>query len=352
MRVISPLLKHIVYPGLARTGYLRRTANSGPIVITYHGVIPPGYESIDPRLDGGLVTIESFQRQLGLLRQQYNIVSPRQFLDWRLGHGQLPERSVLLTCDDGLKNVIHMLPILRQNGAKCIFFVTGTSLANQTAVLWYDELYLLLLQFQKPLTLKLPTDEFVEIRDQDWKAIWWELVEYLSGVDEEARRQHLSDLRAQADVAPEWLRRFLDLPGRRERFSVLDQAGLQNLIRAGHTLGAHSLSHPLLSRTTDEMAWAEIAGSREILERATGQHIWAYAYPFGSPGSVSARDLRLAETAGFQCAFLNSEEELAGRWYAVPRVHVTKDMGLPEFEGHISVFHSRLRYAIKQQLGT
>src|SRR5437667_8110528 len=112
MKVVSPLLKHVVYPGLSRSGYLRRFASNGPAVMTYHGVLPRGYEVRDPALDGHLVTRDAFIRQLKLLKTNYNIISPAEFLCWSEGELELPRRSVLLTCDDGLRNTLtDMLPI-------------------------------------------------------------------------------------------------------------------------------------------------------------------------------------------------------------------------------------------------
>ena len=64
MRVVSPLLKHAVFPGLAKLGYLRRRNGAGPAIVTYHGIFPQGYKMIDPDLDGSLVSADSFRRQL------------------------------------------------------------------------------------------------------------------------------------------------------------------------------------------------------------------------------------------------------------------------------------------------
>lgn len=79
MMLISPLLKHVVYPALAHTGYLRHRAAHGTLaIVTYHGVIPPAYRSLDAHLDGSLVTAELLRRQLRLLKSQYNVISPER----------------------------------------------------------------------------------------------------------------------------------------------------------------------------------------------------------------------------------------------------------------------------------
>src|SRR6266513_5422022 len=115
MRLVSPLLKHVVYPGLSRLGYLRRLATPAPSVVTYHGVLPREYQVRDVALDGHLVTAKAFTEQILLLKKNYNIISPEQFLQWCEGQLDLPRRSVLLTCDDGLLNAMtDMLPIVRK----------------------------------------------------------------------------------------------------------------------------------------------------------------------------------------------------------------------------------------------
>jgi len=55
--------------------------------------------------------------------------------------------------------------------------------------------------------------------------------------------------------------------------------------------------------------------------------------------------LRLGEQAGFRCAFMNTGGGFGAKInrFAVPRVHVTADMSLFEFEAHISGCYRSLR---------
>ena len=76
-----------------------------------------------------------------------------------------------------------------------------------------------------------------------------------------------------------------------------------------------------------------------------GSPTWAFAYPFGTPECVSSRELMLAESAGYRCAFVNvggGVPELPD-WFAIPRVHILADMKLGDFEAHVSGFHWHLR---------
>lgn len=92
------------------------------------------------------MSAENLRSQLQLLKECYHVVSPDEVLDWVAGGRELPERAVLLTCDDGLRNVLtDMAPILRDEGVSCLFLVLGASAAQNPRILWYEELYLLLL---------------------------------------------------------------------------------------------------------------------------------------------------------------------------------------------------------------
>jgi hypothetical protein len=93
----------------------------------------------------------------------------------------------------------------------------------------------------------------------------------------------------------------------------------------------------------------EIAESRRVLQEAISAPVWALAYPFGGPGSISPRELALAEETGFRCAFLNAGGGLGAAMprFALPRVHVTGQMGLAEFEAHVSGFYGSMRRSLR-----
>src|SRR5262249_49551410 len=153
MKLVSPLLKRVVYPSLSRTGYLQRYARRGQLcVVTYHGIRPASYHPMDADLDGTLVGHIAFRSQLRLLKSRYNIVTPNAVLQWIQHKAELPTKALLLTCDDGLKNTLsEMLPILRDEGLSCLFFVTGTSAQDDARMLWYEELFLILLEARSAL---------------------------------------------------------------------------------------------------------------------------------------------------------------------------------------------------------
>ncbi len=348
LRFVSIALKHIVFPVLSRSGYLRHSAGAGPAVVTYHGVFPDGYVIRSPALDGNLVHADSLRCQLQLLKEHYHVISPEDFLRWLEGHLTLPPRSILLTCDDALRNTLtEMVPILQEHGVSCLFFATGASVEETPSTLWYEELYLMLLDASELITLSLPEAgvSVGSIAPNEKHSCWWYLVEGLSQFDRKLRRRLLDQIRDQLRLSENWSARFVQDATLASRFLTLDRDGLRQLAAAGMSIGAHSLSHPTLSRAPEDLPWREISESRDVLEKGLGQTVWAFGYPFGNADTVTARDLRLAERAGFRCAFMNAGGGFGAtiNRFAVPRVHVTADMNLSEFEAHIAGFYRSLR---------
>jgi peptidoglycan/xylan/chitin deacetylase (PgdA/CDA1 family) len=348
LRFVTPALKHIVFPALSRSGYLRYTAGAGPAIVTYHGVFPAGYEVKNAALDGNLVHADSLRQQLQLLKKRYHVISPEDFLRWSEEKLSLPPRSILLTCDDALRNTLReMLPILQELGLPCLFFATGASADETPSMLWYEELYLMLLDASDPITISLPEARVSAgpIAPNGKHSCWWNMVEGLSQFDRQSRRRFLDQIRGQLQLAENWRERYVQNAILAARFLTLDVTGLRQLAAAGMTIGAHSLSHPVLARTSEELAWQEISESRGFLEKALGKTVWAFGYPFGNAATVTGRDLRLAEQAGFRCAFMNIGGGFGAKInrFALPRVHVTADMSLFEFEAHISGFYRSLR---------
>jgi peptidoglycan/xylan/chitin deacetylase (PgdA/CDA1 family) len=128
----------------------------------------------------------------------------------------------------------------------------------------------------------------------------------------------------------------------------LGNSELKQLADTGMTIGAHTRSHTVLSACSEEEARREIHDSKSDIERALGWPVWAFAYPFGDPSTVGQRELRLAQEAGFSCAFVNVEhwETECSNPFAVERTHVTSQMTLPELAAHLSGVHTRLQRAV------
>lgn len=233
--------RRLVFAALRFTGVpfvLRQTVQRrGVTVLCYH----------DPRpID--------LERQLAKLMQLYNVVSMRQFLDWRNGKATVPPRSLVITFDDG-----H-----RGNHSLRELFTT----------------------YAVPVTIFLCSG-IVGTR----RSFWWKWVP--NGIRENFK--HLPDIERQKRLAE------YGYTERRE-YSIRQALSNQEIaeLRDVADLQCHSRFHPILPRCSDEKARDEIEGAKAELKSRFGLEIYAFAYP---NGDWCERDARLVEHAGYDCAF-------------------------------------------------
>ena len=350
----TQLMHRMVYPALASVGYFQSRVTADVNVVTYHGVLPAGYDSTDDFLDGALIAADAFRDQLLLLKKRYNVVAPEQLLGWLRQQQSLPERAIVLTCDDGLLNhFTGVLPILQELGLKCIFFVTGASLAERPEMQWYTELYLMLRDMPcraEPTAVRAAILPRITDSLKERRSLWVTLMKSLSRMEAAERRGFMDELTAKVDLAPDWKDSYLLDPVLRERFLAMGLPELKKLTEAGMTIGAHTLTHPSLSEQSPELAREEISRCRETLENRLGHPVWAFAYPFGDPASVGAREYRMAEEAGYECAFINvgGSPSVSSARFAFPRVHVTSGMSLTSYEAHVSGVHDAIRTKLRR----
>jgi peptidoglycan/xylan/chitin deacetylase (PgdA/CDA1 family) len=94
---------------------------------------------------------------------------------------------------------------------------------------------------------------------------------------------------------------------------------LRSLAEQGVEIGSHTVSHPHLTRLTDEELDLELRESRSRLEDELGRPCRFLAYPFGDD---DVRVYRAAERAGYEGAFSLRGPAKGHDRYAIPRVDI------------------------------
>jgi peptidoglycan/xylan/chitin deacetylase (PgdA/CDA1 family) len=68
------------------------------------------------------------------------------------------------------------------------------------------------------------------------------------------------------------------------------------------TIGAHTINHYAVARLSEDDAYAEMAGSKSLIEKNIGRPIEHFAYPYGDEPAAGPRDFALAQRAGYKSA--------------------------------------------------
>lgn len=116
---------------------------------------------------------------------------------------------------------------------------------------------------------------------------------------------------------------------------MMSEVHVRQLVKLGHEVGAHTLTHPRLTELPLAAARQEIGTSKHCLEQLCGREVGSFAYP---KGRYNRAVRRLVADAGFRCA-VTTRRGLVERHsdrLALPRVAAGRQMSPAAFSALLS----------------
>ena len=285
----------------------------GLLVAVYHRV----GDGASCRLNQDLfsATAEELDAQIGFFKDNFDIVGPQDLA--RVSRARRG-RYLQLTFDDGYRdNYQAAFPVLRAHGVSATFFVT-TGYVDAPSLPWWDEIAWMVRGSERP---GLPRSCFTReplVFDGPTRI---EAVRRLGSVS--------------SALTPGARRRLLDWLGEatgtgrgdssvgRDLWMTWDM--MREMRAGGMSFGAHTVSHPELSRLSRAEQTAEIRGSLQRLEAELGASSRVFCYPFGHEGSFNDDTRAALRECGVERAYVRHGgfQGLSG-WddYAIKRFSV------------------------------
>jgi carbamoyltransferase len=295
------------------------------VAINYHDVRPaqpPARLSFGPH-----ETPERLAGQVKALKEKFSFCRVRDLVDPK---ADLPESTVILTFDDGLRSVNeHTLPVLRSSGTTASIYVCA---------LPYVEQRVLDVQKIQLLTAKLGRERFQrafaeELARQNARGVEREPMHYADGYafyryDDEATRAFKLDLNYRlpyALVSPVLETLFREAFGAerdvvKEIYLSVDE--LKLLVDQGFELGVHGYDHKVLPRLTFEQQRENLRAAIEFLTPIAG-HGLTLSCPYGFSDDGTKRAMKeLGLQAGLSLGRkMITPEDIQARWQ-LPRYDV------------------------------
>jgi peptidoglycan/xylan/chitin deacetylase (PgdA/CDA1 family) len=254
-------------------------------ILIYHRVLPQP----DP-LFPGEVDATAFDRQMGLLKRFFNVIALRDAVRL-LRDGALPPRTACITFDDGYAdNAEVALPILQRHGLPACFFISSGYLNG--GQMWNDRVI----------------DSVRHAGGSELDLSECGLGRYPLG-STGSRRKAIETILASLKYLPFERRQALvahlasAAACSMQQDLMLTTAQVLALHRAGMEIGAHTVSHPILTNMPEREARADMADGKYELERIIGAPVHLFAYPNGKPGQdFDQRHVEIARQLGFEAA--------------------------------------------------
>jgi peptidoglycan/xylan/chitin deacetylase (PgdA/CDA1 family) len=271
---------------------------------------------------------------LGWLRRwEFDVTDLDDGLARLRGEGPPLERTVCLTADDGyLDQVLLADACVREGIPLTVFLATG--FLDRQLLPWWDQVSWIVAH--APAGTELTAGTSTIALDGD-PATTVRLVTWCKGVDDEVKEAALSAWASAAGVS---------VP--REPVGPYQPMSWDDARRLAATglvsFGAHTVTHPILSRVGADRAAVEIARSRARIEEELGAVSSTFCYPNGEPSDFGEREVALCREAGFTGAVTVAYEVASAGAdpFRVPRFPVTPDPGPVKRAVAGAVRHARM----------
>lgn len=194
------------------------------------------------------------ERNFAYLKRHYNIISLNDYIGAVHNGKRLPDKAVVITFDDGHASNYALLPIIKKMQIPITIFLCSSIVGTQRHF-W----------FRHSTDMKSNVEALKRMSNEQRL----ETLKHFGFLQE----HEYSDTQALTKEQIEAMMPWVDFQ-------------------------SHTCYHPILPQCDDVTARKEIAESKLQLETDYGRRIKAISYP---NGDYSARDIRLAKEAGYEC---------------------------------------------------
>jgi peptidoglycan/xylan/chitin deacetylase (PgdA/CDA1 family) len=256
-------------------------------ILGYHKVSPERHPFFAP------VHPDVFEQHMRFLNRCYRVMSLQELVA-RSAQGDVPERAVAITFDDGYRdNYDYAFPILQKYRFPATIFV-ATGAIGTGKLIWHDRVF---------DAFRFATVERARLND----AAVPELI--LNTGEARTRSLEVTLARAKCLFGQE-RQAFIDdidcklrpdlLPGEEQRMLTWDQ--IRVMQNAGMEFGSHTVSHTILARLPKREMIQEVTASKEELSSRLGTPVLSFAYPNGKTADYNEEVKSVLRECGYSCA--------------------------------------------------
>lgn len=271
-KLANVLQLHRNHEGAPVLPFLRRRQSRKAQILVYHRV----NDDADAFFPG--VPVGLFTQQMEYVTENYTVWSLDQIVV-ALRSKDLPDNALCITFDDGYKdNFVHAFPVLsRLNLPATIFLSTGA--IGSGKLLWHDRVFAAFRQTQvaELAVAGTPWPHYPLQTVAQRQFALTVVLNSLWDLPDTTRAEYVDALLTALEVKNDAQSQNL----------MLDWADIEMMSERNIRFGAHTVTHPILSKAAPRLAREEIVRSKEEIEQRLAVTVSHFAYPVGRRSDFS-----------------------------------------------------------------
>ena len=238
--------------------------------------------------------ISLFKEQIDYLRKHYYLVTMEEVIDGIDNEITLPDKSVLLTFDDGYADhYANVFPILEKNNLQGSFYIPSKAITENT-VLDVNKIHFILASVDNKLNIVNDLKELIKVYQKEYN-----LHDFDYYYKKLAQRNRLDTKEVvfikrllQVELVEELRIKFVDKLFREhvglseDAFSrelYMNEGELKHMLQSGMHIGSHGYNHYWWNSLNRQEMSRELDLSIDFLEKiGVDMNNWTACYPYGS----------------------------------------------------------------------
>jgi peptidoglycan/xylan/chitin deacetylase (PgdA/CDA1 family) len=305
----------------------------------YHRVLPKETKQQSFSHPGIIVSMKTFDTQITFLKKHFNFISAEIFVEHLEQHQLFPDRSCLITFDDGwYDNYENAFPILSKHRIPALIFLS-TAFIDSNKLFWQESitslLYHIYQDYQKNPSGRekyrrlLAAWQLDSILDRQALGLKSYLFDVVSAFKK--RKINTSELRTQLEA----LKINDHSQPRVDRFMSWKE--IREMISQNISFGSHGMNHLRFSEIDEVTMDSELSSSKRMIEEKIGSRTGIYfSYPNGDYTDLAKE--KVAQN-GYRAAFGTKPGTVTIKddRFSLKRINIHEDM-----TSHLPMFYCRI----------
>jgi len=303
------------------------SSSSSLTVLAYHRITNPDSADLLGLRQTVSATPDAFAEQMDYMAQKYNVISVETLHGWLHNRSTLPPRAAMITFDDGYRdNWEAATPILLERGLSAVFFLATDHIDSCRPFFWDKVAYYFdNTKVSDPVLPLVGRVEWTNARERNIVQKNWLLA--AKNLVEEEKLRVIDELSAALDV---------EIPPRAFADVTLTWEQVRAMKSVGMTIGAHTRTHPILTKISTKQAETQIRDSKSKIESEIGFQVETFAYPNGHVTDYNENIQQQLSRLGFLSAFTllpgpSSRIEVRQGPLTIRRILISHNDGFPRF---------------------
>ena len=314
----------------AATRMYKKKFNKCLPILAYHRIMDFDEQNYPADIELISANPTSFEKQVKYLKKHYQPLKFSELSYYISNPRKLIKPPVIITFDDGfLDNYKFAYPILERHKVPATFFITTDAIENGTPF-WFDLIAYLILRHNNDYIIISDKKVTIGHTLESKRNAINKLLLHLKVIPEAEKNKIIAEVKTQIPFENDYLKMTRNMSW--DELNVMKNNGME--------IGSHSVTHPILSRMSNDEIKKEIGDSKRMIEEKLETECIVFSYPVGGYEEYNSYSLDQLKLSNYKyaCTYEPGINDLSNEdFYQFKRIHIERYTAFHNFKNSLLI---------------